>query len=166
MQVVFFHVSSLFICCFFGLLFFCVQVQFFAHKVTPHCYFYFIFLLSIFSRFCTIPFIYNLFILLFYFLLCLTYISPHQFSSIKLHPRICVNRHASSSNFSSPYSVFICFVFRLCLFDFQQLSLNACQEVMNGIGWLDDRHGLSPILCDRVTTFVYIDQLYCHCVLI
>jgi len=33
---------------------------------------------------------------------------------------------------------------------------------MNEVGWLDDRHGPSPILCDKVTLFGYIDQLFLH----
>ena len=33
-------------------------------------------------------------------------------------------------------------------------------------GWLDERHGLTPILCDRVTIFVNIDKFSCHCVFI
>jgi len=36
------------------------------------------------------------------------------------------------------------------------LFLNTCQKVINGVGWLDDRHGLSPL-------FVYTDQLLWHC---
>ena len=42
------------------------------------------------------------------------------------------------------FSVF----FSLCLFDLQLLFLNTCQKVINGVGWPDDRHGLSPILYD------------------
>jgi len=38
--------------------------------------------------------------------------------------------------------------------------------VINGVGWPDDRHGLSPILCDTAPLFVYTDQLLCHCILI
>ena len=30
----------------------------------------------------------------------------------------------------------------------------------------NDRHGLSPILCDTAPLFVYTDQLLCHCILI
>ena len=32
------------------------------------------------------------------------------------------------------------------------------------VGWLDDRHDLSPILYDTAPLFVYTDQLMCHCV--
>jgi len=38
--------------------------------------------------------------------------------------------------------------------------------VINGVGWLDDSHGPSPILCNTVTFFSYIDQFFCHCVFI
>ena len=31
--------------------------------------------------------------------------------------------------------------------------------MINGVGWLDDRHGLSPILYDTAPLFVYTDQL-------
>jgi len=50
------------------------------------------------------------------------------------------------------------------LFDVQLLFLNIRQKVINGFGWLDDRHGLSPILYDTAPLFVYTDQLLCHCV--
>ena len=52
----------------------------------------------------------------------------------------------------------------LCLFDVQLLFLNTCQKMINGVGWLDDRHGLSVILYDTAPLFVYTDQLLCHCV--
>ena len=58
------------------------------------------------------------------------------------------------------------FFFSLCLFDVQLSFLNTCQKVINGVGWLDDRHGLSPILHDITPLFVYTDQLLCHCVFI
>ena len=32
--------------------------------------------------------------------------------------------------------------------------------MINGVGWLDDRHGLSPILYDTAPLFVYTDN-YC-----
>jgi len=38
--------------------------------------------------------------------------------------------------------------------------------VINGVGWPDDRHGLSPILYDTAPIFIYTDQLLCHCVFI
>ena len=63
------------------------------------------------------------------------------------------------------YHVLRSFVFfSLCLFDLQLLFLNTCQKVINGVGWLDERHGLSPILYDTAPVFVYADQLLCHCV--
>jgi len=31
--------------------------------------------------------------------------------------------------------------------------------VINGVGWPDDRHGLSPILYDTAPVFIYTDQL-------
>jgi len=43
--------------------------------------------------------------------------------------------------------------------DLQLLFFNTFQKVINGIGWLYDRHGPSPILYDTVPLFVYIDQL-------
>ena len=49
------------------------------------------------------------------------------------------------------------FVFWLCLFYFQPLFFNTCQKVINGVGWLDDPHCPSPILCDTVTLFIYTD---------
>ena len=58
------------------------------------------------------------------------------------------------------------FFFSLCLFDLQLLFLNTCQKVINGVGWLDERHGLSPILYNTAPIFVYTDQLLCHCVFI
>ena len=58
------------------------------------------------------------------------------------------------------------FFFSLCLFDLQLLFLNTCQNVKNGVGWTDDRHGLSPILYDTAPVFIYTDQLLCHCVYI
>jgi len=56
--------------------------------------------------------------------------------------------------------------FSLYLFDLQLLFLDTCQKVTNGVGWPDDRHGLSPILYDTTPLFVYTDQLLCHCVFI
>jgi len=44
--------------------------------------------------------------------------------------------------------------------------LNTSQKMINGVGWLDDRCGLSPILYDTAPLFVYTDQLLCHCVFI
>ena len=44
------------------------------------------------------------------------------------------------------------------------MFLKTCQKMINGVGWLDDRHGLSPILYDTAPLFVYTDQLLCHCV--
>jgi len=38
--------------------------------------------------------------------------------------------------------------------------------MINGVGWLDDRHGHSPILYDTAPLFVYTDQLLCHCIFI
>jgi len=38
--------------------------------------------------------------------------------------------------------------------------------VMNRVGWLDDRHGPSPILYDTLPLFVYTDQLLCRCIFI
>ena len=46
------------------------------------------------------------------------------------------------------------------------MFLNTCQKMINGVGWLDDRHGLSPILYDTEPLFVYTDQLLWHCVFI
>jgi len=70
--------------------------------------------------------------------------------------------------FSSPCSAFtrFLFFFSLCLFNVQLLLLNTYQKMINEFGWLDDRHGLSPILYDTAPLFVYIDQLLCHCVFI
>ena len=61
--------------------------------------------------------------------------------------------------------VFLIF-FSLCLFDVQLLFLNTYQKMINGVVWLDDRHGLSPILYDTAPLFVYTDQLLCHFVFI
>ena len=50
------------------------------------------------------------------------------------------------------------FFFSLCLFDVQLLFLNTCQKIINiEVGWLDDRHGLSPNLYDTAPLFVYIN---------
>jgi len=32
--------------------------------------------------------------------------------------------------------------------------------------WPDDRHGVSPILCDTAPVFISTDQLLCHCAFI
>jgi len=34
--------------------------------------------------------------------------------------------------------------------------------MINGVGWLDDCHSLSPILYETAPLFVYTDQLLCH----
>jgi len=60
------------------------------------------------------------------------------------------------------FSVF----FSSCLFDLQLLFLDTCQKVINGVGWPDDRHGLSPILYDTAPVFIYTDQVLCHCAFI
>jgi len=72
---------------------------------------------------------------------------------------------AFTCTFSSPCSAFIRFLFffSLCLFDLQLLFLNTCQKVINGVGWPDDRRGLSPILYDMAPVFVHTDQLLYHC---
>ena len=65
-------------------------------------------------------------------------------------------------------------MFCVCLFvcfskcaDFISICcFSTLKKVIKGIGWLDDRHGPSPILCDTVTLLVYIDQLFCRCVFI
>ena len=44
------------------------------------------------------------------------------------------------------HSIFLFFSLRL--FEAQLLFLNIYQKMINGVGWLDDRHGLSPILYD------------------
>jgi len=31
---------------------------------------------------------------------------------------------------------------------------------------VDGRHGLSPILCDTMTVFVYVDQFSCRCIFV
>jgi len=40
------------------------------------------------------------------------------------------------------------------------------KKVLIGVGWPDDRHGLSPILYDTAPVFIYTDQPLCHCVFI
>ena len=60
-----------------------------------------------------------------------------------------------SSSLNLPHRV-------LCLFDFRLLFYNTLQIVRIGIGWLDNRHGPSPILRDTV----YINQLFCYCIFI
>ena len=65
--------------------------------------------------------------------------------------------------FLSDLLCFLLFFFSLCLFDLQLLFLNTCQKVINGVGWPDDRHSLSPILYDTAPVFVCTDQLLCHC---
>ena len=64
------------------------------------------------------------------------------------------------------FTVFCVHSFSVFFSDLQLLFLNTCQKVINGIGWPDDRHGLSPILYDTAPLFVYTDQLLCHCILI
>ena len=54
------------------------------------------------------------------------------------------------------HSFFFLFFFSLCLFDVQLVFLNTCQKMINGVGWLDDRHGLSP---QRPSLFTLIN--YC-----
>jgi len=46
------------------------------------------------------------------------------------------------------------------------MFFNTFQKVINGVGWLGDRHGPSPILYYTVPLFVYTDQLLCYCVVI
>ena len=50
--------------------------------------------------------------------------------------------------------------FTLTGHDVQLLFLNTCQKMINGVGWLDDRHGLSPILYDTAPLFVTLIN-YC-----
>jgi len=67
------------------------------------------------------------------------------------------------------HSFYFLFFFSLCLFEVQPLFLNTYQKMINGVGWPDDRHGVSPILYDAYDTaplFVYTDQLLWHCVFI
>ena len=111
-----------------------------------------------------------LFLLLFFYLFVLLKILwPHQIPSLKFDPRLYVHRHALSPVHFLHHvlrSFLFLFFFSLCLFDHQLLFLNTCQKVINGVGWPDDRHGLSPILYDTAPVFVYTDQLSCHCVFI
>jgi len=70
--------------------------------------------------------------------------------------------------FSSPCSAFIRLLFS---FHYAYLISNCCfsitcQKVINGVGWPDDRNGLSPILYDTAPVFIYTNQLLCHCVFI
>jgi len=73
-----------------------------------------------------------------------------QISSTKLDPHLCVHRH----------DLFICkFVHHvLCLFAY--FISNCCFQHVSKrdkrVGWLNDRHGCSPILYDTVTIFVWV----------
>jgi len=62
-------------------------------------------------------------------------------------------------------SFVFCFLF-IMLISSPTVVLNACQKVINGVGWPHDRHGLSPILYDASLVFIYTDQLLCHRVFI
>ena len=54
----------------------------------------------------------------------------------------------------------MCYIYLFVfVFDFQLLFFNTAQRVINGVGWLDDRHGPSWILRD---TRVYMNQIFCH----
>jgi len=104
-----------------------------------------------------------------YFLLCLIFLSTPTFLKMRLDPLPYVNRrspfncHFSSSFSVSPY-LFACFLTGLAVFYFQLLLSTNWQCVSNGVGWLNDFHDLSPILCDTVTILFHPDQFYGHCV--
>ena len=51
--------------------------------------------------------------------------------------------------------------FSICLFDVQLLFLNTYQKMTNGVGILDDRHGLSPILYDTAPLFPLFTLINC-----
>jgi len=40
--------------------------------------------------------------------------------------------------------------------------IQVCFMYLVGVGRLNDIHCLSPILCDTVTTFIYIGQFSCY----
>ena len=93
----------------------------------------------------------------------------HQSPLLKFDPLIYVHRHALSP-VHFLHHVLRSFVF-LFSFHYAYLISNCCfsitwQKVINGVGWPDDRHGLSPILSDTAPLLVYTDQLLCHCILI
>jgi len=45
---------------------------------------------------------------------------------------------------------------------FPSVSFQHFSKLINRVGWLDDRHGPSPILCDTAPIVVYTDQLLHH----
>jgi len=87
---------------------------------------------------------------------------PHQISSTEFDPLFSVHRHALFiCNFTSPCFAFVClFLYLISSYCF----FNTTQKVINGVGWLDERHGPSPILCDTVTLvftlFIYFTILF------
>jgi len=55
------------------------------------------------------------------------------------------------------HRVLCLFILMSVLIVFSTLFSNTCPDVSNRFDWLNDRHCLSPILCDTVTIFVYND---------
>jgi len=43
---------------------------------------------------------------------------------------------------------------------------NTCNKVINRVDWLNDCHSPSPILCNTIILFVYINQLFRLCIFI
>ena len=148
---------------------FCVHFLYFStYKYTLGFFlFCFVFFCTSLISFCN--FFTFLLVLFFNFFILLKISYPHQNPSLKFDPLICVHRHAVSPVHFLHHvlrSLVFLFFFSLCLFDVQLLFLNTYQKMINGVGWLDDRHGLSPILYDTAPLFVYTNQLLCHCVFI
>jgi len=106
-----------------------------------------------------------LFVYFFIFMPCLNIFWSHQISSFEFNQLLCVNRHSIFiCKFTSLCSVFVCLC--NCAYLISNCCFSTPRDVISGLGWLDDRHGPSPIQCGTVTLFVHIDHLLCHCVYI
>ena len=148
------NVSWLFLCIFtFLFLIFSRTHTIFLHEITHRS-------ILIFVVFCTSSIIFYCFTFLF-FILCWNIFWLRQISS---HSFVYISMLSSSVNLL--HHVLCLIVFLAVLILFPTGGFNTYQKVINGVGWRDDCHGPSPVLCDTVTLFVYIDQLFCHCVFI
>ena len=61
-------------------------------------------------------------------------------------------------------NLFVCL--SICAYFFQLLVSNTCENISNRVALPHDLHGLSSILCDAVTIFVYTDLFFCCCAFI
>jgi len=125
----FFYVSLLFVS-----RSFLRSSHFFGHEITLNSLFCFVFLL----------YLINYFLYFVHFYTLLKHLWPHQISSIKFDPLLCVHRHAHYiCKFTSSCHRVLCLF--VCFSNYTYLISNCCfstlfQKVINRVGWLDDRH--------------------------